>query len=77
MLQQPHQRPPVGSAVCSRLGQDQPMALSSDQLSADDWRRIGDALRDLGRALLWQEMDRCLELANRITDALEDEPDAR
>ena len=53
------------------------MALSSDQLSADDWRRIGDALRDLGRALLWQEMDRCLELANRITDALEDESDAR
>jgi len=58
------------------------MAFPSESLSSDDWRRICDALRYLGRdlhhrsfavtaerrELLWQEMDRCLELANRIAD---------
>ena len=50
------------------------------QLDADDWRRIHQALRYLARdlhhrsfavdaqrrELLWQEMDRCLALADRI-----------
>jgi len=49
-------------------------------LDPDDWRRIRDALRYQGRdlhhrsfavtssrrELLWQEMDRCLALAERI-----------
>ena len=53
------------------------------QLNADDWRRIRDALRYLGRdlhhrsfsvtserrELLWEEMDRCLELADRLSGA--------
>ena len=53
------------------------------QLTADDWRRIVDALRYLGRdlhhrsfsvtserrELLWEEMDRCLELADRLSGA--------
>jgi len=57
------------------------MTLSTEQLSPDDWRRICDALRYLGRdlhhrsfsvtaerrELLWQEMDRCLELADRLS----------
>jgi len=64
------------------------MALSSDALRPDDWRRICDALRYLGRdlhhrsfavtaerrELLWREMDRCLELANRIADGSGDDP---
>lgn len=51
-------------------------------LSPDDRRRIRDALRYLGRDLhhrsfavsaerrdlLWQEMDHCLELADRLED---------
>jgi len=55
----------------------------SAQLTADDWRRIVDALRYLGRdlhhrsfsvtserrELLWEEMDRCLELADRLSGA--------
>jgi hypothetical protein len=50
-------------------------------LSPDDWRRICDALRYLGRdlhhrsfsvtaerrELLWQEMDQCLALADRLS----------
>jgi predicted dithiol-disulfide oxidoreductase (DUF899 family) len=50
------------------------------QFSPEDWRRIRDALRHLGRdlhhrsyevtaqrrELLWEEMDRCLALAERI-----------
>lgn len=36
------------------------------ELSADDRRRICDALRYLGRDLLWQEMDQCLALADRL-----------
>lgn len=57
------------------------MGLDSD-LTADDWRRIRDALRYLGRdlhhrsyavgperrELLWEEMDRCLDLADRLSD---------
>ena len=60
------------------------------ELMPEDWRRICDALRYLGRdlhhrsfvvtaqrrELLWEEMDRCLELADRLSDALEDEPGA-
>ena len=56
------------------------MTIPSPELSCDDWRRICDALRYLGRdlhhrsfavtderrALLWQEMDQCLELADRL-----------
>ncbi|MFM7268588.1 MAG: hypothetical protein ACKOZT_08395 [Cyanobium sp.] len=52
-------------------------------LSAADWLRIRDALRYVGRelhhrsfavneqrrALLWEEMDRCLALAERIEAA--------
>ncbi|WP_216921604.1 hypothetical protein [Synechococcus sp. CCAP 1479/9] len=61
-------------------------------LAPDDWRRLRDALRYQGRdlhhrsyavdarrrELLWEEMDRCLALADRIErhlDAL-DEADA-
>ncbi|MEB3317884.1 MAG: hypothetical protein VKO39_07075 [Cyanobacteriota bacterium] len=54
----------------------------SPELSPDDWRRIRDALRYMGRdlhhrsfavsaerrKLLWEEMDRCLALADRIAD---------
>ena len=50
------------------------------ELSPDDWRRIVDALRYLGRdlhhrsfavsddrrRLLWEEMDHCLALAERL-----------
>ena len=64
------------------------MALSSDALSSDDWRRIVDALRYLGRdlhhrsfavtaerrQLLWAEMDRCLALADRLADAAGADP---
>lgn len=64
------------------------MALSPDALSSDDWRRIVDALRYLGRdlhhrsfavtaerrQLLWAEMDRCLALADRLADAAGDDP---
>jgi len=64
------------------------MALSSDALSPDDWRRIVDALRYLGRdlhhrsfavtaerrQLLWAEMDRCLALADRLADAAGADP---
>lgn len=51
------------------------------ELAPDEWRRICDALRYLGRdlhhrsfsvtperrELLWQEMDQCLALADRIS----------
>lgn len=53
-------------------------------LSPDDWLRIRDALRYVGRdlhhrsfavaahrrELLWAEMDRCLALADRIEAAI-------
>lgn len=55
----------------------------SNALTPADWRRICDALRYLGRdlhhrsfavtserrELLWEEMDRCLELADRLSSA--------
>lgn len=57
-----------------------PAVESAAELSADDRRRICDALRYLGRDLhhrsfavtperrdlLWQEMDQCLALADRL-----------
>ena len=56
----------------------------SNALTPADWRRICDALRYLGRdlhhrsfavtaerrQLLWEEMDRCLELADRLSARL-------
>ena len=53
----------------------------SNALTPADWRRICDALRYLGRdlhhrsfavtverrQLLWEEMDSCLELADRLS----------
>jgi hypothetical protein len=64
-------------------------ALSTAELNPDDWRRIRDALlyqgRDLHRRsfavdssrreLLWEEMDRCLALAEQIEAAFT-EPDS-
>ena len=58
-------------------------------LTPDDWRRICDALRYLGRdlhhrsfsvtaqrrELLWQEMDQCLALADRLSSAQADPTD--
>ena len=58
-----------------------PMTLPTE-LTPDDWRRICDALRYLGRdlhhrsfavsaerrELLWEEMDRCLALAERVAE---------
>jgi len=58
----------------------QPMDTPLPSFSADDWLRIRDALRYVGRdlhhrsfavdaqrrELLWQEMDHCLALADRI-----------
>jgi hypothetical protein len=63
------------------MPQDQEMSAIPTDLGPDDWRRICDALRYLGRdlhhrsfsvtsarrELLWQEMDRCLELADRLS----------
>jgi len=60
----------------------------SNALTPADWRRICDSLRYLGRdlhhrsfavtserrELLWAEMDRCLELADRLSAQLPDEP---
>jgi GTP cyclohydrolase I len=57
------------------------MSSAPTDLCPDDWRRIRDALRYLGRdlhhrsfsvtpqrrELLWQEMDRCLELADQLS----------
>ena len=61
--------------------QDWAMTLSTEPLSPEDWRRICDALRYLGRdlhhrsfsvtaerrQLLWEEMDHCLALADRLS----------
>lgn len=61
------------------------MTLSPPALAPDDWRRLRDALRYQGRdlyhrsyavtsrrrELLWEEMDCCLELADRIEAHLE------
>jgi hypothetical protein len=60
------------------------MAFPSPDIDPDDWRRIRDALRYMGRDLyhrsfsvtcerrdlLWEEMDRCLGLADRLDQAL-------
>lgn len=65
------------------------MTDTSPDLSPDDWRRIRDALRYMGRdlhhrsfavtaerrELLWQEMDRCLTLADRLSDRWGDPAD--
>ena len=64
------------------------MTSPASELTPDDWRRIFDALRYLGRdlhhrsfsvtaqrrELLWQKMDQCLALADRISAAQEAEP---
>ncbi|WP_232756562.1 hypothetical protein [Vulcanococcus limneticus] len=56
------------------------MTINPGELSPDDWQRICAALRYLGRdlhhrsfavtqqrrELLWQEMDQCLALAERL-----------
>lgn len=73
----PH--PPTSAKLCAEWLQL--MTLAPD-LSPDDWRRICDALRYLGRdlhhrsfsvssrrELLWEEMDRCLNLADRLAQA--------
>lgn len=66
------------------------MSSTPAAFSPDDWRRIRDALRYLGRdlhhrsfsvtaerrQLLWEEMDRCLSLADRIADLMPPEPQA-
>jgi predicted dithiol-disulfide oxidoreductase (DUF899 family) len=65
---------------------DDVMNTLSFPLLPDEWRRIRDALRyqarDLHhrsyavdavrRELLWEEMDRCLQLADRIEAVLEE-----
>lgn len=65
------------------------MTSPASELTPDDWRRICDALRYLGRdlhhrsfsvtaqrrELLWQEMDQCLALADRISSAQADPTD--
>ena len=80
---------PESSAWRRARRQDQRMTDPSAQLTADDWRRIRDALRYLGRdlhhrsfsvtserrELLWEEMDRCLELADRLSGARLDQED--
>ena len=64
-----------------------PMSPQMPDLSTDDWRRICDALRYLGRdlhhrsfdvsperrELLWEEMDRCLALADALGNQLADQ----
>ena len=59
------------------------MTSPASELTRDDWRRICDALRYLGRdlhhrsfsvtaerrQLLWEEMDQCLALADRLSAA--------
>lgn len=66
----------------TRGRQDEPMSDPTEALSPEDWRRICDALRYLARdlhhrsfavtaerrELLWGEMDRCLALADRLSD---------
>ena len=65
------------------------MTQPQPELTPGDWRRICDALRYLGRdlhhrsfsvtaerrELLWQEMDQCLALADRISSAQADPTD--
>ena len=63
--------PPPAPQTIAAMPQSQPMAFSNPELSADDWRRIRDALRYLARdlhhrsfavsddrrRLLWEEME--------------------
>ena len=72
------------------MNQSQPMPPHHPELSPDDWRRIVDALRYLGRdlhhrsfavsddrrRLLWEEMDSCLNLAERLQEQIggDDDP---
>jgi hypothetical protein len=63
------------------------MSPQMPDLSPDDWRRICDALRYLARdlhhrsfdvsperrELLWEEMDRCLALADALGNQLADQ----
>ena len=77
-------KPHEDSCAGPRRCQDRLMTQQQPDLSPDDWRRIGDALRYLGRdlhhrsfsvtaerrELLWDEMDRCLALADRLSDAI-------
>jgi len=65
------------------------MTFDASQLEPDDWRRIRQALeymaRDLHhrsfavtsdrRPLLWDEMDRCLALADRVAARLSGRPE--
>ena len=65
------------------------MTTTPGELSPDDWQRICAALRYLGRdlhhrsfavtdqrrELLWQEMDQCLALADRLAAAFPAEAD--
>lgn len=39
------------------------------ELSPEDWQRIYDGLRYLGRDLLWEEMDRCPAMAEHWPSA--------
>ena len=69
------------------MPQSQPMPPHHPELSPDDWRRIVDALRYLGRdlhhrsfavsddrrRLLWEEMDHCLNLAERLQEQIGDD----
>ena len=66
------------------------MTQPQPELTPNEWRRICDALRYLGRdlhhrsfsvtaqrrELLWQEMDQCLALADRLSDGLRDQKSA-
>ena len=68
------------------MGQSQAMPAPQPDLSPDDWRRIVEALRYLGRdlhhrsfavsddrrRLLWEEMDHCLALAERLQGQIGD-----
>jgi len=65
------------------------MTITPGDLRPDDWQRICAALRYLGRdlhhrsfavtqqrrELLWQEMDQCLALADRLEAGLPGEQD--
>lgn len=69
------------------MDQSQSMPPHELDLSPDDWRRIVDALRYLGRDLhhrsfavsddrrrmLWEEMDQCLALAERLQGQVGDD----
>ena len=76
-------RTPEGYGIGQQARQDWAMTHPQPDLTPDDWSRICDALRYQGRdlhhrsfavtaerrQLLWAEMDRCLELADRLSSA--------